>query len=579
MAVRYTCSGAIVNQRNVVIMSGTEADQQRLGQVLDRSTSSQFSLVDGARYARPTEALNCPEVDVIILSHTPEAEYLLRLATKNKIAVPIVLLVDEATDGMIQHWRSLGAQDHILRSELDNAMVSRILDYNCELKQTRETVKKLSSRDPLTGALNRSGFRAHLERSIERSQRYGSNTALLYINIDQFTLINDHCGENAGDEMIRCIADRLLSKLRSTDSIARLGGDEFGVVLEDIDASEDIEAIATKMLDSLAVPMTLEGQQVTVNASIGSACYPADAEKFSPLVECARRAMREAKATTGSRLVSYSANIAFNQAGKATLAADLRKALRNNQFEVYYQPRMELETGKMRGLEALLRWNHPQRGLLCPSDFIATCEDMGLLKIIGYQVISQACATLKWLDQHGMDDVEVAVNLSFSQIEEDSFVDIVKGIIERNDIDASRLEFELTEGSVLQRADQIRARMEELCDAGISFSLDDFGTGFSQLSHITDLPISVLKIDASFLREVPHNHQQETVCAMIIELAQRLNMLVVAEGAETREQVEFLRQHKCTQVQGFYFSPAMPLERLPRFVQQQRWQHQAELVR
>ncbi len=579
MAGCYTCTGIIVNQRTVVIISGTEADQQRLQQVLDSANPRRFTLVDGANYARPTDALNCPDADAIILSHAPETEYLLRLADRNEIAIPIILLVDKVSDTMIQHWRGLGAQDYMLRSELDNAMVCRILDYNCELKNTREIIKKLSSHDPLTGALNRAGFRAHLERSIERSQRYGSNTAVLYINIDQFTLINDHCGESAGDEMIRGIADRLLSKLRSTDSIARLGGDEFGIVLEDIDARDDVEAIANKMLGSLAAPMTLEGHQVSVSASIGSACYPADAETFSPLVECARHAMREAKATQGSRLVCYSANIAFNQTGKATLAAELRKALRNNQFEVYYQPRVELETGKMRGLEALLRWNHPERGLLCPKDFIGTCEDMGLLKIIGYQVISQACAALKWLDQNGMDDVEVAVNLSFSQIEEDSFVDIVKGIIERNDIDASRLEFELTEGRVLQRADQIRARMEALCDAGISFSLDDFGTGFSQLSHITDLPISVLKIDASFLREVPQNLQQETVCAMIIEMAKRLDMLVVAEGAETHEQVEFLRHHKCSQVQGFYFSPAIPLERVPRFVQQQRWQRQAKLIR
>jgi diguanylate cyclase (GGDEF)-like protein len=567
-----------VDQQTVLIISDNQADQLILAECLARAIPHRFRLADPAIAERPLEALMDPDVDVVIMACAPQAEYLLRLAVKNGATAPIVLLVDEANETTFEQLRDLGAQDYLVRGQLQDALVHRVLDYNGQLKQAREALKQLSGRDTLTGALNRVGFRANVERAIERSQRYGFQTAILYINIDQFGAVNDHYGETAGDEMIRAIARRLLSKLRSTDSIARLGGDEFAVVLEDVSSAEDVEFIAGKMLRSISAPMTLGEHSVTVDASIGAALYPQDADEFPPLVECARTAMQEAKTTDGGRLIRYSDSIAFNVAGKAFLAAELRTAVRQNQFELHYQPRVDLESGCVRGVEALLRWNHPERGLLCPGEFITGCEDLGLMKVIGYQVIQHACTALKWLDQQGMNEVDVAVNISFSQIQEDRFVEIVKDIVTRSGADISRLEFELTESAILKDPSAIKARMDELCETGISFSLDDFGTGFSQLSHLTELPISVLKIDAHFLSEVPNNAQQEAVCSMIIEMARRLGMLVIAEGAETHEQVEFLRQHQCPQVQGFYFSPAMPLQQLPRFVSEQRFKGQEQLA-
>ena len=230
-----------------------------------------------------------------------------------------------------------------------------------------------------------------------------------------------------------------------------------------------------------------------------------------------------------------------------------------------------MSTGQLVGLEALLRWNHPERGLIYPGGFLSECEDMGLMKTIGYQVIQHACSALCWLGDQGLHDVDVAVNISFSQIQDDRFVEVVKDIIKRSKADISRLEFELTETTILKSPGAIKARMDELRLLGISFSLDDFGTGFSQLSHLTELPISALKIDQSFVRDVPQNAHQAAVCIMIIEMAQRLDMAVIAEGAETYEQIEFLRDNDCQQVQGFYYSPAIPLQQLPRFVEEQRF--------
>ncbi|MDG1389341.1 MAG: bifunctional diguanylate cyclase/phosphodiesterase [Halioglobus sp.] len=566
-----------MDQHTVLIISENNADHTILSACLGRALPARFNLASSESMQRPIEALLDPMIDAVIMTYGPETEYLLRLAQKNQATVPLILLLDEENDQLASQLRELGAQDYLVRGQLQDALVHRVLDYSIQLKQARDTIQQLSNRDSLTGALNRAGFRAHMERAMERSERYDFNTALLYINMDQFANINDHYGETDGDLLIKTISRRLINKMRSTDSIARLGGDEFAIVLEDVSNFRDVELIAEKMIKSITAPMILSEQQVSIDASIGAAIYPDDGKQFSELVDFARSAMQQAKSVEGSKYIRYSEQLTFDQGGSNSLAAELRTAVRQNQFELHYQPRIDLATGKLVGLEALLRWNHPERGLLCPSEFIVACEDMGLLRTIGYQVIQHACAAQVWVEEQGIRDVDVAVNISFSQFQDDRFVDIVKDIIKRSGTDASRLEFELTETTILKSPEAVKGRMDQLRLLGISFSLDDFGTGFSQLSHLTELPISALKIDACFVRDLPHNPHQEAVCAMIIEMARRLGMMVVAEGAETHEQVEYLREHKCQQVQGFYYSPAIPLQQLPRFVKQLHLQRREPL--
>ena len=558
-----------MDQHTILIISDDKTDHLIITACLERALPARFHLAPAAAMERPLEALLDPKIDAVIMAHGPESEYLLRLANKNKATAPLILLLDKADQTQIEQLRELGAQDYLIRGQLEDALVHRVLDYSIQLKQAREQIRQLSNRDPLTGVLNRAGFRTHMERAMGRSERYGFNTALLYINIDQFANVNDHYDEADGDVMIKSISRRLVNKMRNTDSIARLGGDEFAVVLEDVNSLADVELIAGKMLKSISAPMILSEQQVAVEASIGAAIFPEDGTEFSDLVEHARSAMQQAKSMEGGRFIRFSETLAFDIAGNNSLAGELRTAVRKNQFELHYQPRIDLYTGQLVGLEALLRWNHPERGLVLPGEFISACEDMGLMKTIGYQVIQHACSAQSWLTEQNMQNVDVAVNISFSQIQDDRFVSIVKDIIARSGADASRIEFELTESTILKSSSGIKDRMNSLRELGISFSLDDFGTGFSQLSHLTELPISALKIDACFVRELPNNDHQAAVCTMIIEMGRRLDILVVAEGAETHEQIQFLREHHCQQVQGFYFSPAIPLQQLPRFVEEQ----------
>jgi diguanylate cyclase (GGDEF)-like protein len=572
-----TSQGDCVDQHTVLIISEHKTDHLILSACLERAAPTRFRLASANLMRRPLEALLDPSIDAVIMANSPETEYLLRLAQKNNATAPIILLLDEVSEKISAQLREYGAQDYLVRGHLQDQLVHRILDYSIQLKEARDQILQLSNRDALTGALNRAGFRAHLERAMTRSERYGFNTALLYINVDQFANVNDNYGEADGDLMIKTISRRLINKMRSTDSIARLGGDEFAVVLEDVNSAADVELIAEKMLSSISTPMILSEQQVSVEASIGAAIFPEDGKEFSDLVDNARSAMQQAKSVEGGKFVRYSERLLFDVAGGNSLAAELRNAVRKNQFELHYQPRIDLTDGQLVGLEALLRWNHPERGLLCPGEFLSACEDMGLMKTIGYQVIQHACSAIIWLGEQGMQDVDVAVNISFSQIQDNRFLDIVKDIVTRSGADASRLEFELTESTILKSPGAIKERMDVLRQLGISFSLDDFGTGFSQLSHLTELPISALKIDQCFVRDLPGNPHQEAVCTMIIEMAQRLGMLVVAEGAETHEQVDFLRENNCQQVQGFYYSPAIPLQQLPRFVQEQRFKRRERM--
>ncbi len=556
--------------KNILIISEDKTDHLVLSASLQRAAPLRFNVNTATTLDRPIDALMDRGNDAVILALAPETDYLLRLAQKNKVTVPIIVLVSETSEATLSRLREFGATDYLVRGNIQDELLHRILDYAIELGQAKEKIQSLSNRDALTGALNRTGFRAHVERAITRSERYQFSTALLYINIDRFSNINDQYGEGAGDQAIKMLARRLASKKRNTDSVARLGGDEFAVVLEDVNSESNVDMVAQKMIEAVSEPMRLNEHQVSIEVSVGAAICPENGTTFEDLVEAARDSMEQAKSIPGNKYFRYSEQLAFNVGGATTLAADLRRAVRYDQFELYYQPRVNLESEKVVGLEALIRWIHPEKGMIRPDEFLPLCENMGLMKSLAHRSIESACAAIQWLDEQGHEDIDVAVNVSFSQFQDDQFAEVVKEIVGNAGIDPRRLEFELTESTVLNDPEDAKARMDELRFLGHQFSLDDFGTGFSQLSHMTELPISALKIDRSFVSDVPGNKHQEAVCMMIVDMARRMDLDVIAEGAEGQDQIQFLRDISCQQVQGYYYSPAIPLEQIPRFIQEQR---------
>ena len=558
--------------KNILVISEEKTDHLVISASLARAVPQRFNVTTATAMERPLDALLDPSHDAVILAQAPETDYLLRLASKQGIAVPLIVILSEASEATTSRLRELGASDFLLRGNIQDELLHRILDYSIQLGHANQKILSLSNRDALTGALNRTGFRAHVERALERSERYKFKTALIYINVDQFTQINDQYGEGAGDQAIKTVYRRLANKKRNTDSVARLGGDEFAVVLEDVSDEANVEMIANKMMAAVSEPMDLNGEQVAVEVSIGAAICPDHGDKFEDLVEAARSTMQQAKSVNGNKFFQYTEQISFGGSSNSyNLAADLRQAVRHDQFVMHYQPRIDLVSQQVVGLEALLRWNHPERGLIRPDEFLPLCENMGLMRTLGYKATEKACKAINWLDQNQLFHIDIAVNVSFSQFQDEQFAEITNDIVSRSGIDPKRLEFELTESTVLKSPSETRSRMDLLKARGHSFSLDDFGTGFSQLSHMTDLPISALKIDRSFVQEVTDNRHQQAVCMMIIDMAQRLDLLVIAEGAEGQEQIDFLQSAKCQQVQGYYYSPAVPLQQIPRYVQEQRF--------
>ncbi|MDJ0878346.1 MAG: GGDEF domain-containing response regulator [Halieaceae bacterium] len=557
--------------KNILIISEDKGDYLVIKAALERATPRRFQTMTATALDRPIDALVDSEVDAVILAQAPETDYLLRLAQKQGVCTPIILLLSEASESTRRRYKELGARDFLLRGNLHDDLLHRILDYSIELGKAHQQIRSLSNHDPLTGALNRTGLRAHVERAIERSQRYHFKTALLYLDIDDFNDFNSDHGEGAADQAIKVIHTRLANAQRKTDSVARVGADQFVICMEDVRDESRLRLIADKLINLVREPIALHDRQFRIDISAGGALCPDHGSNFEDLMEAARSSMLQAKSVEGrNRYFTYREQLSFGaQDDSNGLAAELRQAMRRDEFELHFQPRIDLRSEEVVGLEALIRWNHPTRGLIPPLEFLPTCESMGLMRRLGYRVTEKACEAIKWLDQRQLIGLDIAVNVSFSQFQDEQFAEIVKCIVSRSGIDPRRLEFELTESTVLKCPKETRMRMNELKAHGHSFSLDDFGTGFSQLSHMTDLPISALKIDRSFVRDVSRNPHQQAVCMMIIDMARRLDLLVVAEGAEMRDQVDFLNSVSCQQVQGHYFSPAMPLNEVPGYVEQQ----------
>jgi predicted signal transduction protein with EAL and GGDEF domain len=350
--------------------------------------------------------------------------------------------------------------------------------------------------------------------------------------------------------------------------VARIGGDEFALIIERCQQREAAEQFARRLIDELSAPVMLDNYPVVVSVSIGAALYPEASDNAEGLLKRAVLAMRQAKLERGSSLQLYSEETKLESLQRLSLEADLRKALRRNEFELHYQPRVDLISGETLGMESLIRWRHPTRGWVSPQEFIPVAEESGLIIPIGYWTIKQACDDMNAFTKAGYGHLEVAVNLSFKQLQDSLFVETATRIIEQSGVDASQLEFELTETAIMSNFQQTYDGMMALAKLGITFSLDDFGTGFSSFAHIQKLPISALKIDRSFIRRVIENNDDAVIVRAIINLAHSLRLRVIGEGVETLEQVQFLWQHCCDQVQGYYFSPAIPAADFCRLVDQ-----------
>jgi diguanylate cyclase (GGDEF)-like protein/PAS domain S-box-containing protein len=421
-------------------------------------------------------------------------------------------------------------------------------------KQAEARVLRLAHYDELTGLPNRSMFHQRVVRALGRARRRARQLAILFIDLDRFKNINDTLGHDAGDRVLDEIASRLRGCLRETDTVGRLGGDEFVVLIEEVADPAQVALVAQKVLAEVARPIVLDQQEVHITASIGISTYPADSEDMQNLMKNADISMYRAKELGKNNYQFYSAQMNVHTLERLAMESDLRRALERNEFVLHYQPKIDLVSGAISGMEALVRWRHPVKGLVQPGEFIALAEETGLIVPIGEWVLRTACTQNKAWQQAGLPHLCVAVNLSARQFMRDGLLQDVARVLAETGLTASLLELEITESMVVQNPAHAVALLDGLKAMGVRLSIDDFGTGYSSLSYLKRFPIDNLKIDRSFIQDLPADGEDAAITRAIIAMAHSLKLKVIAEGVETDRQRQFLRQHNCNEMQGFLYS-------------------------
>jgi len=436
-----------------------------------------------------------------------------------------------------------------------------------ERMQTQERLAFMAQHDPLTELPNRALLLDRLKQSLAGARWRERRVGVLFVDLDRFKTINDTLGHEVGDRLLQQLAERFQRSVRDGDTVARFGGDEFVILLDDVASEDDVAGVAQKVLQALTPPFQVDGQTLYVTASIGVSLFPNDGENASTLLRNADIAMYRAKELGKNTYQFYSADMSSRAFERLTLESNLRRALEQGEFRLYYQPQVDVTTGAIVGVEALLRWQHPEFGLVMPNEFIPLLEETGLIVPTGAWILDTACAQLAAWHAQGWPRLRLAVNLSPRQFQTQNLTTVVKQAVDRLDGDPGRLELEITEGMLLRHVPITAETLEALHLLGVRMAIDDFGTGYSSLSYLRRLPIDTLKIDRMFVRDIPHDPDDSAITVAIIALVQSMKLEMIAEGVENTAQRDFLHARGCNVMQGFLFSRPLPAEEITRLLQ------------
>lgn len=432
-----------------------------------------------------------------------------------------------------------------------------ILRDTSERQRYEEMMQYQAFHDSLTGLPNRILLKERFELDIAHAKRNNTKLVILYIDLDRFKLINDTLGHDAGDQLLKIVAERLISCVRADDTVARIGGDEFTMLLSGLTQEESVGKVAQKILEAIKQPVIIAGHELYLTGSIGITLYPNDGLDPETLLKNADVAMYRAKEKGKNNFQLYAPSMNKKAIERLEMENSLRRALEYQQFEVFYQPKIDCKTEKVIGMEALVRWQHPSWGMISPDKFIPFAEDTGLIIPIGEWVLRTACAQTKLWHEVGFFPLSVAVNLSACQFQMQDLTKIVSRVLKEISLSPEFLELEITESIVMQEVDYAMKMMYELKEMGIQFAIDDFGTGYSSLSYLNRFPISKLKIDKSFVSEINEHKANSVIASTVLALGKSLNLKVVAEGVETIKQLNFLKENQCDEMQGYLFGKPM----------------------
>lgn len=510
---------------------------------------------DSAKSAKSAKSADAPDAATTgFWARLPDGEYVLRKSQAAGVTDPVHLRVRMGRHG------SKTQPVVLLRDGHDSQRQQRAVEH-------------MASFDSLTGLPNRAHFRSELARAMDRARRSNKPMAVFFLDLDRFKLINDSLGHGAGDQLLQRVAKLLTASLRGADAVlvgprtdcatlSRLGGDEFTIILEDLGGIEDAAIVARRLLEALAQPFVFMDEEIHISTSIGISMFPADDVDLDGMIRHADMAMYRSKALGRNTFSFFSDDLNAAVKARLSLEGSLRKALERQEFQLFFQPKANLKTREVTGVEALIRWHCPGRGMVPPDRFISVLEDTGLIVQAGAWVIREACAQMARWDAQGLPAMAVAVNLSARQLRQAHLVALVRDSLEEAGIAPNRLELELTESLLMEDTEGNRAVLAAFSELGVRLAIDDFGTGHSSLSYLRRLEVDTLKIDRSFVMQLPGNPEDAAIATAVVALGKSLDMHVVAEGVETEAQAHFLTGLGCNEMQGWLLSKALPPDQL-----------------
>jgi len=507
-------------------------------------------------------------VDIILLDlGLPDAQGLGAIRRTRAVApnVPLVVLTGLDDESMAVQALQHGAQDYLIKGQIETRALLRALRYAIERKAMESAALAMARQmahaaehDALTGLPNRMLLNDRVSQAIIAAPHHMKKVAVLFLDLDGFKHINDSLGHPIGDKLLQSIANRLVECARDSDTVSRQGGDEFVVLLSEVEQAEDAAIAARRMLQTVAECYSIDRHDLHVTASVGVSVYPDDGLDAETLIKNADTAMYQAKESGRQSYKFFKPAMNVRAVERQSLEEGLQRALERRELTLYYQPQVNLTTGAITGAEALIRWMHPTRGLVSPADFIPVAEDCGLILSIGAWVLREACGQARaWMDA-GLRATNMAVNVSAMEFRDQNFLENLFAILAETGLDPKSLELELTESVLMKHAASTAKILQALRESGMRVAVDDFGTGYSSLSYLRKFPVDTLKIDQSFIRQISTDGDDTTIVKAVIGMARDLKLRVIAEGVETPEQAVFLLACRCQEAQGYYFGRPVP---------------------
>lgn len=542
--------------RVLVVEHDEQLANQLLGLLRDPDRS-RYKLVRTDRLVSAVEKLDQRPYDAVLLSlelpDCPGVEAVRRLVAARP-GIPIIAHSLTEDEGLALFSVQAGAQDYLSGADLRPVSLRRSISHAIERKRSEERLTHIAHHDQLTGLANRVLLSERLSQSLSRARRRNHLVAVFFLDLDRFKAINDTLGHDAGDELLSQVAKRLRGSVRETDTVARMGGDEFAVVLEELDRAEEATLLAQRVLNSFATPFKLNCGEVGTSTSIGIALFPHNGKGVEELLKCADSAMYRAKSTGRDNYQFFSEELHAQAVRQVQLESELRIAIDEEEFVVHFQPQLHLQTSRIMGVEALVRWRRPGGVLMPPSEFVSVLEDTGMVPAVGEWVLRKTCSQVRAWNSSSPLHLRAAINISARQFEDAYFVEAVRRAMYDYAMQGGDIELEITESVLMRDTERTLHTFEELRALGVRIAIDDFGTGYSSLAYLKRFPIDSLKIDRSFIEDLNSSAGGAELAAAVIGLGKNLALDVIAEGVETQEQLDFLKRHNCSAAQGFFIA-------------------------